>query len=172
VNGRETVGSASGVGLRTATAADWPSIVALNQAEVPLVGPLADVDGPWFLSRSDVTVIERADAIVAVLITLRDGSDYASPNYAWFAVRYDRFAYVDRIVVRADHAGAGLGRVLYDHAVAHAQRPVLTAEVNLDPPNLRSLEFHRRYGFQQVGEHLDPRNGQTEAMLALDLADR
>lgn len=29
--------------------------------------------------------------------------------------------------------------------------PVLACEVNLDPPNPRSLEFHRRFGFEQVG---------------------
>lgn len=162
--------------FRSATAEDWPAIVALNNTEVPKVGPLTIADGGWFLGAADIVVLDApADAAVglgALLVLLSDGSDYASPNYAWFSARYPRFAYVDRIVVRADRVGTGIGRALYDHAVAWARaadRPVLTAEVNLDPPNEGSLAFHRRYGFVEVGQQLDPRNGQTEAMLALAL---
>lgn len=162
--------------FRAARADDWPAILALNNAEVPKVGPLTADDGDWFLTRADVVVLDApgdgAPGLAALLVLLTDGSDYASPNYAWFSARYPRFGYVDRIVVRADHAGQGIGRALYDHAVAWCvarARPVLTAEVNLDPPNHGSLAFHRRYGFAEIGQQVDPRNGQTEAMFARPL---
>lgn len=159
--------------LRSARPADWPAILALNNAEVPKVGPLTADDRDWFLRSSDIVVVEAGAArLCALLVLLTDGSDYASPNYGWFAARYPSFAYVDRIVVHAERAGTGLGRALYDHAVAWSaarRRPVLTAEVNLDPPNDGSLAFHQRYGFTQVGVQVDPRNGQTEAMFALRL---
>lgn len=166
--------------IRPATADDWAGIVELNNAEVPKVGPLTVDDGTWFLDGSDVLVVDDGDGgLAALLVLMAEGSDYPSPNYAWFAGRHDRFAYVDRITVRADQAGQGLGRALYDLAVERARaagRPVLTAEVNVDPPNERSLSFHRRYGFAEVGQHVDHRNGHVVAMFALlidaDRADR
>lgn len=156
--------------LRPATAADWPAVVALNNAEVPNVGPLTIEQGEWFLAHSTVTVVDDDGTLVGGLVVMVDGCGYTSPNYLWHAEPYGRFAYVDRIVVDAASAGAGLGRRLYDEAVGQtraAGRAVLTAEVNLDPPNERSLAFHRRYGFAEVGQQIDPRYGTTVAMFAL-----
>lgn len=158
--------------LRPATAADWPAVVALNNAEVPNVGPLTIDQGEWFLAHSTITVADDDGTLVGALVVMLDSCGYTSPNYRWHAERYGRFAYVDRIVVHASSAGAGLGRRLYDEAVAQtraADRTLLTAEVNLDPPNDRSLAFHRRYGFAEVGQQVDPRYGTKVAMFALEV---
>ncbi|MFV0309140.1 MAG: GNAT family N-acetyltransferase [Desertimonas sp.] len=167
--------------VRAATAEDWPALVALNNTEIPKVGPLSRSDGEWFLANGEVLVIDGGDGDdggpgepTALLVLLAEGCGYASPNYSWFADRYERFQYVDRIVVRADRVGTGVGRALYrlaiDRAIA-AGRSMLAAEVNLVPRNDGSLAFHRRIGFRQVGQHVDPRNGQTEAMLVLSVGD-
>ena len=166
--------------FRAATVADWTGIVALNNAEVPKVGPLAVDDAERYLRVAEILVADaepgnERPGPVALLVLMTEGADYDSPNYEWFAARYPRFEYVDRIVVRDDRAGTGIGRALYDLAVARtveAGRPVLTAEVNLEPLNDGSLAFHRTYGFAEVGRHIDPRNGQVEAMFALAVADR
>lgn len=163
--------------FRAATAADWPAIVALNNAEVPHVGPLTLDDAERFFRSAEILVADAEPESdrpgpVALLVLMTEGADYESPNYEWFASRYPRFEYVDRIVVRDDRAGSGIGRALYDLAVARTvdgARPVLTAEVNLEPPNDRSLAFHRQYGFAEIGRQIDPRNGQVEAMFALDV---
>jgi hypothetical protein len=40
---------------------------------------------------------------------------------------------------------------VFDHARAGGA-PVVTAEVNMEPPNPGSLAFHHRLGFREVGQ--------------------
>jgi uncharacterized protein len=160
------------VDLRAAAAADWPRLSLLNNAEVPRVGPLDESQRDWYLAHSQVTVATMGDDLVGLLVVMHEGCGYASPNYGWFAARHDEFAYVDRIVVEAGVAGRGIGRRLYEHAVTtsrQAGKTILTAEVNVDPPNQRSLAFHERFGFVRVGTQVDERYGTTVAMLAFHL---
>jgi hypothetical protein len=46
--------------------------------------------------------------------------------------------------------------------------PLLTCEVNLNPPNLGSIRFHNRIGFREVGQQ-DSKPGLTVSMLAKKL---
>ncbi|MFN0027196.1 MAG: GNAT family N-acetyltransferase, partial [Acidimicrobiales bacterium] len=164
---------------------DWDQIMALNNAEVPHVGPLQPDQGQWFIDHAAITVLETTGPntgdggsdggereLVAMVVAMTDGCGYTSPNYGWFAARYPHFSYIDRIVVRADFAGAGIAQRLYHHVMVsatNAAKPVLCAEVNLEPPNERSLRFHQRFGFVEVGRQVDPRNHHTVTMLALSL---
>ncbi len=160
---------------RRAHQGDWERIVVLNNSEVPHVGPLRADQGPWFIDQATITTLESggpSPELVAMVVAMTDGCGYTSPNYTWFTSRYRAFAYIDRIVVRADHTGAGIARRLYDEVAAAARlagKPVLFAEVNLDPPNERSRHFHQRYGFVEVGRQVDPRTNHTLTMLALTL---
>ncbi len=91
----------------------------------------------------------------AFVIAFDQDADYDSPNFLWFRDRYERFAYVDRIVVSDRAHGRGLGRALYEKLFAAAKAagyPCLMAEVNTNPPNPGSLSFHARMGFEAVGE--------------------
>jgi len=91
----------------------------------------------------------------AFVIALDQDADYDSPNFLWFRDRYERFAYVDRIVVGHAAHGQGLGRALYEKlfdAAKAAGYPCLMAEVNTNPPNPGSLSFHAKMGFEAVGE--------------------
>lgn len=137
---------------------DLDAVLALNQSCVPEVGPL-DPDGlaslvemsPW------ARVVEDEGDVVGVLVGLHHGADYASPNYRWFSQRHPRFAYIDRVALAAPARGAGHGPELYRAFERWAEGlglPVLCAEVNLDPPNPRSLRFHQIFGFEQVGEQV------------------
>lgn len=89
------------------------------------------------------------------LIGMDQDADYHSPNFLWFKARFDRFAYVDRIVIAASAHGRGLGRALYERMFADAKAAGferIVAEVNAVPPNPTSLAFHERLGFIAVGE--------------------
>jgi predicted GNAT superfamily acetyltransferase len=88
------------------------------------------------------------------LLAFREGADYDSVNYRWFAERYERFLYIDRVVVSGRARAGGLGGALYRHVFTQAAQagvPLLTCEFDLDPPNPASERFHRKFGFHEVG---------------------
>ena len=97
------------------------------------------------------------------------GADYDSPNYRWFAERYDTFLYVDRVVVAESQQGRGLGRLLYDDLFAFARVanvPCITCEFDIDPPNEASRRFHARYAFEEVGVQTLPKGKRVSLQLA------
>jgi uncharacterized protein len=100
-------------------------------------------------------VVELDGAVVGIFVGLAEGSEYASPNYRWFAARHDRFAYVDRIALEPVAQGIGIADEVYERFemwAAATGRPVVCAEVNVEPPNPRSMRFHERRGFATVAE--------------------
>lgn len=113
-----------------------------------------------FLDEADWTRLTRMARFAfampdAFVIAFDQDANYDSPNFLWFRDRYERFAYVDRIVVTDTAHGQGLGRALYEKLFAEAKAagyPCLMAEVNTNPPNPGSLSFHARMGFEAVGE--------------------
>jgi predicted GNAT superfamily acetyltransferase len=142
--------------LRPVSGADLPGVLDLNNAAVPAVNELSAEDLAWFSEHATLFEVAVDDAgLVGFLVGLTEGSAYGSANYAWFGDRYERFVYVDRIVVAERARGQGIARRLYDRLAAvgaAAGAAVMLAEVNLRPRNDVSLGFHERYGFRPVGE--------------------
>jgi len=141
--------------IRDATGADHPAILDLNQRYVELLSPLdaarlARLDAQAAYHR----VIADEARIAAFLLAFRDGADYDSPNYLWFAARYPRFLYVDRIVVDGGAQGRGLGAALYRDLFAFAAADgvdTIACEYYSKPPNAASARFHAGFGFREVG---------------------
>jgi predicted GNAT superfamily acetyltransferase len=160
--------------LRDATSADFPVILALNEAFVSVLSPLdaarlARLHAQAALHR----VIEQDGRIEAFLLVFREGADYDSPNYRWFAQRHARFLYVDRIVVAADTQARGAGTQLYRDVYALASRdgvPLITCEFDIEPPNPTSARFHARLGFREVGRQRLDGGSKTVSLQALDVA--
>ena len=104
----------------------------------------------------------------AFLIALREGiPDYTSENYIWFSQQYEKFLYVDRIVIDERFRGRGIGRDLYEGVFEHARKtgvPVVTAEIDIRPYNEPSLKFHEEMGFEEVGQQVI-RGGEIEVSL-------
>jgi predicted GNAT superfamily acetyltransferase len=98
------------------------------------------------------------------VIIIGPGQSYDSFNYRWFSERCPRFSYLDRVVVRAEARGKGVGRALYERVFADARGagfPFVGLEVNVDPPNPASDAFHAALGFQSIDVVLNPFSGKT-----------
>lgn len=160
--------------IRDATPADFPAILALNEAFVAVLSPLdharlARLHAQAALHR----VVETAGRVEAFLLALREGADYDSPNYRWFAQHYPRFLYVDRVVVAGDAQARGAGRALYRELYAQAVRdavPLLACEFDLGPPNPASARFHAALGFREVGRQSLYGDRKTVSLQVLDVA--
>lgn len=144
--------------LRPAAPADLAQVLALNAASVHYLSPLTPARLEHLHARSaHHRVVADEGGVQAFLLAFREGADYDSPNYQWFAARYPRFLYIDRVVVSAACRGQGLGRLLYDDLFAfarHADAACVVCEFDVDPPNEPSRRFHERYGFREVGSQL------------------
>jgi uncharacterized protein len=141
--------------LRDAAPGDFDAILRLNEESVRFLSPLV-ADRLAYLHREAAyhRVFVDGDRAVAFLLALHEGSAYDSPNYRWFAARYDRFLYVDRIVVANSHHRRGIGDRLYADLFDFARRsgaPCVTCEIDIEPPNDVSRRFHERHGFEEVG---------------------
>ena len=106
------------------------------------------------------------------MLALAEGADYTSLNFRWFQERYATFVYIDRVVVRASQRGAGVGHALYVDVESQARKraPILACEVNLRPPNPRSMAFHERFGFREVGQQDTEEGTKRVRLMAKELA--
>ncbi|MBS1266003.1 MAG: hypothetical protein MAG471_01869 [Acidimicrobiaceae bacterium] len=160
--------------LRPVEPADLSTVLAMNNDAVPAVNHLDADDLSWFSGVAHTFLVachsDTGDPAGFLIGLEGPGLGYRSDNYRWFCERYERFIYVDRVVVAPDAWGAGIGRALYTGFVAAAHNyPVLCAEVNLLPRNDRSLAFHEAFGFVPVGEQDTGGGSRRVQMLALDL---
>lgn len=135
-------------------------MLALNARHETATGPL-DAPGMAALCARGFATLAAGDSD-GFLIALDEAANDPGPNWRWFAERYARFVYIDRVVVEEAAQGRGIGRAFYA-ALAQAAREAgherLLCEYNLDPPNPGSAAFHQALGFVQVAtRHLAARN--------------
>jgi len=106
----------------------------------------------------------RAIGDEALLIAFDQDAAYENPNFDWFKERYDRFIYIDRVVVTPRRQGGGWAKLLYVSLFARALErghANVTCEINVDPPNLGSEAFHAGLGFEAVGQAILPEARKT-----------
>lgn len=131
----------------------FQSVLALNAASVQFTAPL-DMNTLATLIGQSSYARGICEPLQAFLIAMDEASSYDSVNYVWFRERYQRFLYIDRIVVDQAARGNGLGRALYADLFAFAQDSGydrVCCEVNFDPPNPTSDAFHKAQGFEETG---------------------
>lgn len=134
---------------------DVNTLIDINNRAVPHVNRLNEADLRSILAQTCFAKkVEQGDQIAGFLLVLGPGQPYLSPNYQWFAHRFDHFAYVDRIVVHESSRGAGVGQMLYQALhdyCGQEQIGRICCEVNIRPENPGSAAFHQSWGFASVG---------------------
>jgi len=135
--------------------AQLQSIYDLNQANTPEVGSLDSMNHLKKLiklSAYNLLVLSN-DEIAGFIICMREDSTYGSENYKFFAQRLKKFLYVDRVAIDERHRRAGLGQAIYENIFTQASNDNLpiALEVNTQPVNQPSLNFHEKMGFDRIG---------------------
>lgn len=141
--------------LQAATPEHYDSLVALNQKHLPAV---SSIDQQWPIKLVDqwkgkILVFTQSSNVAGLIVALDHQSTYPGLYYQHLIQVEDNFAYVDRIVVSQKFQGQGLGRKLYKslpHYFPELQSVI--CEINLRPLNQTSLDFHKRLGFQEIGQ--------------------
>jgi uncharacterized protein len=141
--------------IRAATPADFDKICALNLAEIQYTSAM-DVDRLATLDQLSCyhKVCWVEGSVAAFLLAMCNGAPYENDNFAWFARKYTRFIYVDRVVVSASFRGLSYGSSLYKDLFRYARDngiPLVTCEYNIVPPNEPSRLFHDKFGFKEQG---------------------
>jgi uncharacterized protein len=141
---------------------DLAAFLALNRESESMLSPLDETQMQALLrSAYRAWLTPERDAM---LVALDERADYDSPNFRWFAQRYQRFVYVDRIAVAHSARGRGIAKTLYERLIAQARQDghtVLCAEIYFDPPNPASDAFHASMGFREAGRAYLPDRGKS-----------
>lgn len=148
--------------INTVEKPDLDYIILLNQKSVPAVSSIDKVGVTSFLELSSYfKIIRYNDRPMGFLIGLMPGKDYSSENYIWVSERYDSFIYVDRVIIDKKYRHQGIGFYFYNHLAEtyYGEVDSIICEVNISPYNKPSINFHKKYGFKEIGQK-DTENGK------------
>ena len=148
--------------INTVEKPDLDYIILLNQKSVPAVSSIDKVGVTSFLEFSSYfKIIRYNDHPMGFLIGLMPGKDYSSENYIWVNERYDSFIYVDRVIIDKKYRHQGIGFYFYNHLAEtyYGKVDSIICEVNISPYNKPSINFHKKYGFKEIGQK-DTENGK------------
>ena len=155
--------------VRDAVAADYTFILKVNEENVEVLSPMPLEKLEYFKQCAEMLKVATVDGLpAAFLIVLREGIDsYGSENYKYFSKNYNKFLYIDRIVIDEPFRRMGLGKKLYEQIFDHARKTgvsYVTAEIDTIPYNETSLGFHKAMGFREVGTQII-RGGEVQVSL-------
>ena len=160
--------------VRNIESADLTRVLAINNANTPGVSELtlSELETDIENCLHALAIDNEHGEVCAFCITFAPDAPDAGANHRWFADRFERFVYLDRIAIDPTYQNLGLGVLLYQSVeqqmIASAQHSLLCCEVNLEPPNPGSLRFHHRIGFTEVGQQ-SPQQNYVVSMLSKNL---
>jgi uncharacterized protein len=128
-------------------------LLDVNNASARETSPLDNERFDHLINLARVATYIRPSA--AFLLAFEQSDDYDGGHFLWFKDRFDRFLYIDRVVVAKGYRRHGLGRALYADLFRRARElghATIVCEVNLLPSNPVSDQFHAAHGFTEVGQ--------------------
>ena len=132
-------------------------IYDLNQSNTPEVGSLDSIKHlKSLLSLSSNNLFISLDnEIIGFVVCFREGSNYQSLNYKFFSKNETKFLYIDRVVIKELHRRKGIGKSLYRNieSISISKNIPLCCEVNIEPLNQPSIDFHNNFGFHKIGSY-------------------
>ena len=141
------------------SSAHYAQILKINEHFVHWLSPLDMDELHYVLSKARYA--RQINNGRGVLIGYGHNADYPyypeHENMNWLSQRFDRYFYIDRIIIDENVSGHGLGRRLYEDLEKFARAtgyPRLTCEVNTLPDNPGSHRFHERMGFRACGDQI------------------
>ena len=140
--------------IEQATKDDLEFILSLNEDSIPAVSSSNLEMMKHFLVISDYFKVCKVNGVpIGFLIALLPEKDYNSEHYQWFNDKYDSFIYVDRIIFNKSYQNQGYGTAFYDDLINSIKNTSLdiACEINTQPYNKQSINFHNKYGFKEVG---------------------
>ena len=141
--------------IKTVDKSDFDFVLSLNQKNLPEVSNADLVGMSYFLKNSSYfKIIRESNHPVGFLIGIMPGKDYSSENYVWINKRYNSFIYIDRVIIDKKYRHKGIGSYFYNHLAKTYCGKVssLMCEVNILPYNKPSINFHKKYGFKEIGQ--------------------
>lgn len=152
------------------TAADSAAVLALNATAEGLVEPLNLDRLEWLrLIAAHAVVVDLDGEPAGFVLTFTPGSAYDGLAFESFTRAYaDRFLFVERIVVAAEHRRTGIASKVY-RAIERAAKPFDRA-VTAVPADDAALAFHTQRGYTEVGKQV-LLDGSTALLLSKELTD-
>jgi len=111
--------------------------------------------GDWVQMQTHAFAAIATRDVNGFLMSFDQSAGYDSRNFLWLKERFERFVYIDRVVVDPAAQGQGIGRRLYEALAVRARaagHERIVCEVNTLPDNAASHRFHERAGFTPVAE--------------------
>lgn len=112
-----------------------------------------------------------ASQVAGYLIAYTDRDIYNGDEFVWFRRHFANFLYIDQVAVAKSKRRTGVGSLFYQFVEQFARQRGLTSlvgEVNLEPPNPVSLNFHAQNNFVEVGV-MDTSDGRKVSLRRKEL---
>ncbi len=159
--------------------ADEAAVLAMNRKVEQVTSPLDAERFTTLFAVSDLKQVAELDGEpVGFVLAIFSGQPFENQNYRWFTrwftERVEHFIYIDRVIVSPACRGQGLGRKFYAAVFDAARQSGITkvcAEMDLDPPNHGSLQFHRKLGFTEIGTR-DVESGKRLSMQVCEVDEQ
>ena len=132
-------------------------IYNLNQCNTPEVGSLDSYnDLIGLLDKSSVNYfLFNGDKVIGFIVCFRENATYKTKNYKIYSTIKNQFLYIDRVVIKELHRRKGIGKSLYRNieSISISKNIPLCCEVNIEPLNQPSIDFHNNFGFHKLGSY-------------------